>query len=339
MINRPERSIMLHLGIHEGIDPKVSERSALTSLSLVEQKMQSTTGKVVFFLETTPMPLSTVRVIESLSKEGVSPASAYLGGIMLDQKGELLVGEEREAFFKEYFSHKEFDSNFLEALEALDQQYPGRLRIMFEGVPNSEIRKRFTKTGIRKATREYQLARTLAQKGEIEKALPHFKKSVQDTASFTEIREALLTGRLDEVMQDSDVSAVVVRIGSAHKVLERSLTRRGHIVETKYDTNERGEVFENSSFSLLVGRARPSSNEDITELAWYQGLIGEIMENVLATVSYDPSEELDYNSIFQLSQSTVRELFGSMDDVRAFEQKVREAIKSGGSFIDVLETL
>jgi hypothetical protein len=330
--------LYLSLGFHGSIDEGLVAISEAQAEGVLANCLARTDGQVVLCVENPAVPLAAAEAVSSQSKLGYRPVEAFARGIMIGRLGRVIDASDTQAY-AEFIQRYVWPHLGAVALgDGFWDQYPGRVRIMTEGVPPEEIDTRYAANGERYADIEYQAAKRDAMNGQFDSAAMHFRRSAQDTAGFADARELLLVSRLVSEANDPEVSAEVVQMGLMHRIMERALAAAGCDVTSIEVRDDNGELYAKTPYDRAVESYR-SAGTPMSKLALYQAVVGELMLETLNVLDHSSSGSIHLNANIAMVHDVVADALKDMKHVRRFERKIRAAIKAGDNFIKVFESL
>ncbi len=342
MSTHEQSPIYLSLGPHDSIDDRILEGGRARFTALAEEQLQQTEGILLIGIEASYLPLAAATEIGELSKAGLSPGEALRRGMLQAYFGNnappLGSTEELEFLAEEVAAHAD-DFGTLEIAAELWTKYPGRVRVMYEGIPAEELAKRYTASGRRTAALDYEAAMQFAQNGQLDEAARRFDSSARDTAEFAEVRERLWAQRLGITMRDESISSAIVRLGSRHRPIELVLHNQGQVPIVEEDVDEQGDYYSLTPGDVLTEAYRSASLAPPTELEMYQAVVGELMFNTLAKVMQESEGYIDVNSVVESVNDAIQDGLSTMEQIRVLEAQIQQVVREGGNFIDALENL
>lgn len=273
---------------------------------------KSKEGKVVMFSEGADLPQDICRMVEEDVDNGVRPIVAYGAGLLAFALRRKLSGQPDE-----------FSIAQISIIDELAVKYPGRIELLLEA-SEQEI------TGQNKILQQLKeedidnIVTFLGEKGEFSAALPFFKKRLQAQVEEGLTREQVIIDRLKEAAEKENVLAVVVRIGGAHSFIAHKLKKEGYDVEIEFDRESEQGIHVFNQATRLMRSLRLYPDRPISELEWLKCLAGTFLEMEICDRRQIKPGDKDYHEAVNLANRTIREKLATMEQIRNFEEEIRE---------------
>lgn len=304
------------LGYH---DAENTPRNLFLFEQALETQLQRTPyGHVLAIIEDAGAPLTCASQIENSIKGGTLPSIAYIRAIFYEQNLRTPENGEELTAQKKLLRSKDQNVQILvKELKILDElfiSYPGRLRLVWEGNPEENIRLESWRRGhLQKMN--ILIALRLVSEGKFKEALPYFKNVTTDLAEEAAEREKKIEEKILTSVKENQIVGAVCYFGTAHTHLAHFLSSSGFAVKIVFPQKEHEKTYVYNPLEAIVRTLRFFPEKEITDLEWLKALLGYTFRGDLGM----PDQEANRRILKTLSKN-----FPDLASIEEFERQVRK---------------
>src|SRR3989344_161250 len=336
----PKPEAHFHLSSHSMYDASYLRAFEITTRALLEDNRP---GNIYVFVEEAFMSASAAADIQKLTSQGIPVSLAY--AVTREEAGSIVKPgvtiDKIRRFAQRFYRQPEhaYEAAEFGVIDKLQYDYwdentdQPQLGVIFEQQPD-EIH------DISVEQREdydanHDMQKQFLNAGKFDQALVFFQKRMDYLAHNSDAREQRMLETLQPYLDDTNTKAIVVVLGTTHTPLMHEMQRQGILTKATFVEKEDG-FFQYDPANIIMRKIRFGEIDSISELEWFQGMIGEYYLDLLATFKYakHPSSPLKDSSYQELTGMVLSLVANStMQDFRDLEVKTRNL----GGIIEAIE--
>lgn len=318
--------VLIRLGHHE---PKsIPTLDTLTSRAkgIIQNNSQ---GKVYFFVENAYFPQSASKEITKQVDDGLPASHMYYRIQYIHEFGKQPTIPELLKYMQKISNDPEnqFQLEELQMITDLQKETRPTLKdkprvgLVIESRPDDEVNNALTAR--RKLDEDFTELELQMFKGDFDRALPFFKSSRAYLANNSLVREKRIVQDIEAILGKKDTLAVIGTLGSVHTGVHQTLRKHGYNSRYEFLESELGQYIYDPGSGILR-KYMIKGKETITDLQWYQAMIGSAIYNYLDRVTtLSPDPRYSRQDIVKISHVVTSQI-KDMETVKRFEKDVKD---------------